>query len=157
MTKEETFEANIKWGVANDDIDPEQLPSEFVEAKSLWEAKDERAFVLVSKFIRCVFIPDNIFGDISEILDLDDEVEAETIVVTGLDFSKSNLPRVCAYAHLKLSVVDGFGQSEIEEWQDDNDMLDVCISFEWNLPDLSDDDLDIYSWDHEGLGFAILE
>lgn len=60
MTKEETFEANIKWGVANDDIDPEQLPSEFVEAKSLWEAKDERAFVLVSKFIRCVFVPDNI-------------------------------------------------------------------------------------------------
>ena len=152
-----TFEANIKWGSANDDIDTEQLPSEMLEAKALWDAKDERAFALVSKFIRCAFVPDNIFGDISDILDLDDEVEAETIVVTGVDFAESNLPKVCAYAHFKLSVVDGIGESEIEEWQDSNDMLDVGVSFEWNFPELSDDDLDIYSWDHQGLGFSMIK
>jgi hypothetical protein len=155
MATKRKFVAEIEWGYSNDDIDDDRLHPDLKEAKRLWKKKDKAAFPLIAKHIRCVFLPDSVSGDIAEILEVDDEIVSREISLTGADFSDGNLPKVKATAEFMIPVVEGVGQDEVDEWQDSNDMLDNAISFEWDFPELDEEDLDLASWNHEGLSFAL--
>lgn len=151
----ETFEAWIKWGYSNDDVEEDHLPPEFREAKRLWqEERIEEAGSLIAPFIRCVFISSNLNGEVTEILDVPDEVEATEVSVYGLDFSETNLPKVKASAKFVLQVTTPLTQERLNEWQEENDMLDNGVSFEWSIEGV-DEDLDLCSWNHSGLGMQL--
>ena len=156
------LEAAIKWGYCNDDVDTKLLPAAFNEARKLWATKHqdnlEKAFELISPFIACVFVEGNTDGDLTELFDQNmDEIEASRVVVYGLDFSESNLPKVMASARfLHVSTNGVLDKDRLEEWQEENSFLDSCISFEWRIDGL-DDDLDLRSWNHSGLSLSLVE
>ena len=154
-----TFEASINWAVSNEGFELNALPPEFSQAKALFELKDERCFEVIASFINCYFIPSNIFGDIEEVFsfdNVDDEIPADNLSVFSLDFSEHNLPRFSAKAIFKLEVNSDFDLTDLDDWQDDNDMLDNGVSFEWEI-DSIDEDADVKSLSHEGLEFVLLE
>ena len=156
------FEAAIKWGYCNDDVDTKLLPAAFNEAKKLWATKHqdnlEKAFELISPFIACVFLEGNADGELTELFAQNiDEIEANSVVVYGLDFSESNLPKVKASARfLHVSTNGVLDKDRLEEWQEENSFLDNCVSFEWRIDGL-DDDLDLRSWNHSGLSLLLVE
>ena len=86
-----------------------------------------------------------------------DEIEADYVIVYGLDFSESNLPKVKVSA--KFSGIKSNGlldKNRLDTWQDDNGYLDSCISFEWRIDEV-DDDLDLRSWNHTGLSLLLVD
>jgi len=153
------FEAVIDWGSVSDDVDLEKLPREFSLAKELWSKKQlQKACELLTPFLSCSFIPSNGDGDLKSILDVEDDISATTITISGLDFSETNLPKVNATAKFQLPSEKKLTGEVISEWEDENSMLDSCIVFEWGgLKSVDDDlaELDLALFDHEGLSFAL--
>lgn len=155
-----TFEAYIKWGYSNDDIDMKDLPREFADAKTLWAAGDEdsimRAGELIAPYVTCLFIGSNCDGDLSKLFKSDMyELEASAVRIYGLDFADSNLPKVKASVVFENINTQGkLTKKRLDVWQEENGYLDNCISFEWKIPDI-DEDLDLCSWNHSGLGFDL--
>jgi len=155
-----SFEAQIKWGYSNDDLKMQDLPIEFSEAKKLWATKDEknimRAGELIAPFVTCLFLGSNCDGDLSELFESDmEELDASSVLIYGLDFSVSNLPKVKASAVFeKIATRGKLTEQKLDEWQESNGYLDNCISFEWAI-DGVDEDLDLRSWNHSGLGFRL--
>ena len=49
------FAATIKAAEADDDFDEDKLPTEFAQAKELWEANDPKCLELLLGFIKCFF------------------------------------------------------------------------------------------------------
>jgi hypothetical protein len=160
VSKQNSFEANIDWGSVSEDVDLEKLPAEFSLAKELWSKKQvEKACELISPFLSCNFIPDNGDGDLSEIFQIQDEVSAAVITVTGVDFSESNVPKVRAIAKFQLPSKKKLTSEKISEWEEENSMLDNCIAFEWGgLKSIDDDfaELDLALFNHEGLSFTLV-
>ena len=157
-----TMEATIKWGHSNDDVNIDNLPTEFIQAKKLWVTKKatniKKAGDLIAPFIACIFVEGNCDGQLSELfLQSMDEIEADSISVYGLDFSESNLPKVKISARFSNIKSNGLlDKNRLDAWQDDNGYLDSCISFEWRI-DGVDEELDLRSWNHEGLSFLLLD
>ena len=156
-----TMEAVINWGYSNDDIDVENLPTEFIDAKKLWATKKpsniKKAGELIAPFIACIFIESNCDGDLSELFSQSmDEIEADYVNVYGLDFSESNLPKVKVSARFSGISSNGLlDKKRLDVWQDENGFLDSCISFEWRLEGV-DEELDLRSWNHTGLSFLLV-
>jgi hypothetical protein len=157
-----TMEANIKWGYSNDDVNIDNLPTAFVQAKKLWATKKaeniKKAGDLIVPFIACIFVEGNCDGQLSELfLQSMDEIEADSISVFGLDFSESNLPKLKISAKFSNLKSNGLlDKNRLDAWQDDNGYLDSCISFEWRI-DGVDEDLDLRSWNHAGLSFLLVD
>ena len=155
------MEAVINWGYSNDDIELENLPNEFIQAKKLWATKKsaniKKAGELIAPFIACIFIESNSAGDLSELFSQNmDEIEADYISVYGLDFSELNLPKVKVSARFSGISSNGLlDKNRLDVWQDENGYLDSCISFEWRLESL-DEELDLRSWNHTGLSFLLV-
>lgn len=155
-----TFEANIKWGYSNDDIDMSSLPKEFSAAKELWATKKEenlaKAAEMISPYVTCLFLGSYCDGDLSELFDSDmEELEATSVIVYGVDFTDSNLPKVKASAIFENVSTEGkLDEERLDAWQDENGYLDTCVSFEWRLDDV-DEDLDLHSWNHSGLSLQL--
>jgi hypothetical protein len=143
------FLATIKWGSCDVDPDTAELPKVFEEAK----AKPLKNFKEISKYLRCTFVPSNLSGDVSEILDIADEVDAEKVEITAIDTSSSGLPIVKAVAFFEIPLQDGIDKAGIEEWQDANEMLDLAISFQWDGIE-TDEDLSLTNYDE--LSFSIM-
>jgi hypothetical protein len=149
------FEANIKWGNANDDFSFDELPQEFLKAKELQASGNDECLSILLPFLTCLFLPENIFGDIEDVFELDeDEITCNKLLITALDFSQTNIPKVKATAYFELNLNSDFDFDELDEWQDENDMLDNGISFEWEIPTI-DEDADVRSLGHEGLSFEV--
>jgi hypothetical protein len=155
-----SFEAQIKWGYSSDDLKMQDLPAAFSEAKKLWATKDEenimRAGELIAPYVTCLFLGSNCDGDLSELFESDvEELEASSILVYGLDFSDSNLPKVKALAVFeKIATRGKLTDKKLDEWQELNGYLDNGISFEWAIEGV-DEDLDLRLWNHSGLGFRL--
>lgn len=155
------MEAVINWGYSNDDIDVENLPTEFIDAKKLWATKKpsniKKAGELIAPFIACIFIEGNCDGDLSELFSQSmDEIEADYVNVYGLDFSESNLPKVKVSARFSGISSNGLlDKKRLDVWQDENGFLDSCISFEWRLEGV-DEELDLRSWNHTGLSLLLV-
>lgn len=155
-----SFEAQIKWGYSNDDLKMKSLPTEFSDAKKIWATKNERNIMkaadLIVPYVTCLFLGSNCNGDLSELFESNmEELEASSILIYGLDFSDSNLPKVKASAVFeKITTRRKLTEKKLDKWQEENGYLDNCISFEWVL-DGVDEDLDLRSWNHSGLGFCL--
>ncbi len=153
------FEAKIKLASADSDFEIDELPIDFTQAKILWANKDPKCFDLLHNYIKCYFIKDNISGDVDELFSIseDDEmIEANELIITNVDFTDSNLPTFSATAHFDFKVKKGVTKEVIDEWEDENDMLDNAISFEWVIADLGEEE-GLACRNHEGLGFNIEE
>ena len=113
------FEANIKWGNTNDDFSFDALPPEFLKAKDLQASGSNECLSILLPFLTCYFLHENIFGDIEELFELDeDEITCNKLLITGLDFSESNIPKVKATAFFELNVNSDFDFDKLDEWQD---------------------------------------
>jgi hypothetical protein len=152
-TEDINFVSTIKWGDADETIDIDDLPPEFAQAKALWSQKSDQSFRLLEKFLRCVFVPSNLMGDLSEILDISDDVDASSVNITGLEFSENGLPSVRASANFVLMSTPQFSKEKLSTWEDDNDRLDNAVSWQWCVSE--DGDLVITS--HQGVTFEFLE
>jgi len=152
-TKKMTFLAKIKWGECCESIDLEELPTDFLEAKKLWEGKDEKCYEILKKYIKCYFVSDNLMGDITDILDIDDDLESENISIFSVDFDSTCLPKISATASFEIPVEKIFSQAELDEWQEDNDYLDSAVSFEWCFDEIELEDAVLS--EHEGLSFHV--
>lgn len=136
------FVATIKWGSADAELEGLELPAEFSAAKT----GGEEALQSLSQYLRCTFVPSNIFSDFGEILDIDDEIEADRVEITATDFSESDLPTIKAVAIFNLDLQDGVDQAAIDAWQEENEYLDSAISFQWDGLD-TDEDLSLTNYD----------
>jgi len=156
------FYSCIKWGYASPEIPIEMIPKEFFEAKKFWAKKTDRTLVkavqLIRPYIRCYFYGSACHADIKKIFAQDMErLEASSIDVYGLDFSTTNLPAVKACATFNdVKLKKSITQEGLQKWQDENDALDWCVSFEWDIEG-ADDDYNIRCWSHSGLDFGLLE
>lgn len=114
------FTAKIEWGKCDSDVSPSELPGEFTEAKKLWESKDpanlQNAASLLAGFLRCTFIPSNLFADVDDILVIDDDVNADKVEITGLDFSSSSLPSVKAVSEFSFEANGELSQDKLDAW-----------------------------------------
>jgi len=103
-------------------------------------------------------MPTNLFGDVEEVFDLseqdDEEIAADTISISGLDFADSNIPKIKASAFFNMKMNPEFDIDRLDEWQDENDMFDNAVSFEWDIETI-DEDADVRSLSHEGLAFFV--
>ena len=153
-----TFEAAIEWGAATADFSFDELPEEFAQAKELQKQGDDSCLDILLPFISCVFMPTNLFGDVEEVFDLseqdDEEIAADTISISGLDFADSNIPKIKASAFFSMKINPEFDIDRLDEWQDENDMFDNAVSFEWDIETI-DEDADVRSLSHEGLAFFV--
>lgn len=152
--------ATIKWATCGEDLDINQLPPQFVEAKRLGVSDDpkdiETACNLVAPFVKCSFVTDNVDGDLSEILTIEDEIYADEVILSGVDFSESDLPSIKAHGFFLVESVGKFSKSKFTRWQEDNDMLDNGITFYWDFgnPE-SEHDLNLVI--HSGLGVEVVD
>lgn len=62
------FIAQIDDGSWDQDLPISVLPAELIEAKELWERGDEKALQLVSRFLRCSFVPIGLNVDVNDLL-----------------------------------------------------------------------------------------
>lgn len=156
MKKEQAFEAQIEWGSATQSFTFDELPDEFKKAKELQERGDDACLALLQPFLGCYFMPTNLFGDAEEVFDLseqeDEEIPAGRIVISGLDFTASCIPKIKASAFFDLKLNSDVSVDDLDEWQEENDMFDNAVSFEWEI-DTIDEDADVKSLSHEGLSF----
>ncbi len=133
------FVAEIKWGVTCIDPPSSALPPEFAIAKTLSEQHDPAAFAVVNKFLICSFVPDNISGDLSEILVVKGQVESSDVRIIGLSYKDRNLPAVRAIAEFEFQTAGKLTHEKLEKWEDENEWLDNGISFYWDLGELNDE------------------
>lgn len=78
------------------------------------------------------FLGSNCDGDLSELFESDmEELEATSVLVYGVDFNDSNLPKVKASAVVENVNTKGkLNERRLDKWQDESGYLDTCISFE---------------------------
>ena len=162
------FDAWIKWGCCDQVIPQELLPREFIEAKRIWEwgrQEDEAldklaeslpsqqvaerrtarlkqldvACNLVASFVTCSFNTENLDADVSAILQVPEQTNAQNVDVFGLDFSSGELPAIRANARFQFRPARTLSTKIITEWEERNGVLLVSgISFSWNIPEVDD-------------------
>ena len=70
-------------------------------------------------------MPTNLFGDAEEVFDLsereDEEIPAGRIVISGLDFTASCIPKIKASAFFDLKLNSDVSVDDLDEWQEEND------------------------------------
>lgn len=148
--------ATLKWGLANDDVaDISLLPPDFAKARELWEAGDiDGAGSLLEPYLSCLFISSNMDEDVSDIINVDDdEQSASNISITGVDFSKYNIPNIRASAHFIFEAPQNMSPEDFNTWQEDNEYLDHGISFGWAIE--ADDDLSFEITTYKELAVSI--
>jgi hypothetical protein len=152
------FTAIIRWGTSNDNTDnSDTLPEAFSKAKLAFDRGDqEEASRLLSPYIRCQFIASNLFADTSELLGVeeDEEVDAEAVFITAVNFSEGCIPSVKASAKFQFRTERELDEAEVTAWEEENESLDNAISFSWAIDNL-DDSLDQTISEHEGLSFHV--
>lgn len=149
------FQIWIKWGYSTDDVGVEDLPKVFSDAKKLWKKKKiNEAGQLIAPFLKCIFIPSNVDGDLTKLLRKPEYVEVADLQVDSVDFAHSNLPKFCASATLTLPAKEKITKKFVEQWENANDMLHSGVSFKWDIRGV-DEDLDLYCENHQGLGMSL--
>lgn len=162
------FYGTIKWfDVADKPGDIDDLPEEFTQAKALWDqdaaGNAGEIIELLSPYVGARFIASNLsgwqelFADPSgdEIV----EIEAKNVRVVGIDFSSaSSIPSCKAEASFEVQVTEGFGSTDLEEWQGNNSLFADALIFYWNIPQNDNtEDLDFTCSDHQGAECVWLE
>jgi hypothetical protein len=149
-----TFFAEIKWGICDGNPNLDDLPEDFKKAKKELERKSSDSFQLLAPFLRCVFVRSNLIYDISDlIIEKGDEFEAVKVTILGVDFDQGNLPAVRAAAKFIIDCDKHLTKPIFDEWQEENEMLDSAISFQWALPEEINFDLSLSN--HKGLSFYL--
>ena len=70
------FIVTIKWGVSDFSPEIDDVPEDFKDVLEKAKNGTESSLNHLSKYLRCTFVPGNIFSDFSEIFDVDEEIEA---------------------------------------------------------------------------------
>ena len=84
--------------------------------------------------------------------------EAKSVHVAGLDFSSGPIPLCKAEAIFKVSVTDKFEETDLDDWQCENDVFTSGLVFLWKLPpnDMTDD-LDLTMESHCGAECLVVD
>jgi hypothetical protein len=180
------FNAWIKWGHCSDTISINDLPEAFREAKRIWDwiEKEHRilsklydtnsslfdkkyaeyhkqlnvAYELLTPFVSCSFDRENIYQDISSILNLDcSHIKANKIEVFAYNYSMGNLPcfpSIRANAEFILPTARVLTDDIVSDWEIAKDtLLMYGVSFSWNIPDVDEWFLMEVPFDGWGLDF----
>jgi hypothetical protein len=158
------FAATIKAAEADEYFDADKLPTEFAQAKELWEANDPKCLELLLGFIKCFFFKEHmdLAGDLDELFVFEDDenfIESNNLSFVSVDFSETNIPKFTAAAFFDFSLKKGVTREAIDEWQDEHFYLDEMICFEWKIPNLEDHE-EAISWTlltYRDLDFFIIE
>lgn len=144
----------------------EDLPTEFAEAKTLWEkdaeGNQEKIIQLLTPFVGARFMPSNIPNWEELFVDADGEemieLPATSVNVIGIDFESSPIPICKAEAYFEAQVTDEFAATDLEEWQDNNERFTDGVAFYWDLPQDGElEDLDFTFGDNQGVECAALD
>ena len=171
MNQNAIFNAWIKWGSCSDTISINDLPEAFREAKRIWDwiekehkvlsklyesksssfdtRNDEYlkqqnvAYELLSPFVSCTFVPENMYQDISSILNIDCyQINANKVDLFAFDYSRANLPcfpRIRANAEFILPTARVLTDEIVTDWEITKDTpLMYAVSFSWNIPDVDE-------------------
>lgn len=155
------FYGNMKWfSVAEQPESLDQLPTEFVSAKKLWDKDAKRnidqIIKLLSPYVGARFIASNIEGWEELFADFDDsgfcEVESSELRVVGIDFSEGPIPLCKAEANFEVPVTKEFKSADLDKWQEDNGHLTDAVIFYWSVPrDDETEELDFTNGDNQGV------
>lgn len=156
-----TFYANMKWFKPAEQPESfDQLPSEFLKAKELWDAdKDANAsqiIDLINPFVGARFIASNISACEELFYDTEKdglfEIEATKVRVVGIDFTENPIPICKAEAEFVVRVNANFDSVDHAEWQESNGPFTDAITFYWNIPESYGlEDLDLTYGDNSGV------
>ena len=155
------FYANMNWwDVAEQPDSMSDLPSEFAQAKALWDKGPEqnmgRILELLHPFVGACFIPSNIEGWEELFVDSsgDGIVEIEPMVVklVGIDFSSDPFPICKSEAYFDVEVTPAFASTDHDEWQSVNGYFTDGVVFRWDVPRSDEtEDLDFTCGDNQGV------
>lgn len=109
----------------------------FHEAKLLHESFDAHALSIIANLLRCHLLLSNLDGDISELFDIDRNIESDVIVVTHLYYSDADsiIPKVTMNATFNVQAIDGFNVRMLHEWHRGNSRLEEAFAFSWYSED----------------------
>ena len=149
------FLATIKAGSCPTETPISELPEVFHKAKAAWDSKNAanltKSCAALSEFLRCSFTAENLFGDLEELFIIDDDIYAEKVAIEAIDYSGDSLPTVKAIASFSMDSNGKISAKKVDDWQEENEMLDSGVTFYWEIPDVDFDDSSLST--HEGLGF----
>lgn len=140
---EKIIYANVNRFSVSNDIDFELLPEDLQKAKVIWDKNGEQStselIDLVQGFVNCQFLAENM-PDWKKYFANENygEFNAEKINVVAVDFSASILPLISAEAWIKVSVLDGIPDEDLNEWVEDQWGLQSGVMWNWNLLDEND-------------------
>ena len=157
--KQAEIYGNMKWwDVAEQPDSIDDLPSEFAEAKKLWEEDEDGNFEqivdLLQPFIGAFFVCGNI-PDWENIFEVEEgsfpEFSTNDVKLAGVDFNASSpLPCVKTEARFLVNFKDDVNLDELEDTlEEEGEALFYCITFLWQLEDLSDD-FSLHDGDNQG-------
>jgi len=171
INKNAIFNAWIKWGHCSDKISINDLPEAFREAKRIWNwiEKEHKvlsklydsnsslfdtrnaeylkqhkvAYELLSPFVSCSFVPENMYQDISSILDINcNQINAKNVEVFAFDYSWGKLPcfpSIRANAEFILPAAQVLTDDIVTDWEIAKETpLMFAVSFSWDIPDVDE-------------------
>lgn len=146
------FFAVITYGISDNVPSDSLLPDDFTYAHRLYsKGKMEDACEVLSKYLSCSFNPENVLGDLTEIINIKHQTESIKVKIWRLRYNNSIFPIVNATAEFEFHSTKNLSSSKIEAWEFLNDELYNGINFWWNL-EIDEED---FSLDHQGLSFEI--
>ena len=164
MKQAEIFGSMRWWDVADQVDSIDDLPSEFREAKKLWDEDAdgnwEEIIGLLQPFIEGTFVCEGI-PDYENIFEFEEgswpEFSSNKTELVGVDFTASSpLPRVKTQARFLVNFKDDINPDELEATlEEEGESLSYCVSFRWVLEDLSDD-FDLTYGDNQGAEAIIM-
>lgn len=128
------FTARIKRGSVDAPNGSFLIPSSFGLLQDLLSNKTSHPYIQLEKSLTCLFIPDNLIGDIPDFLLIDDEVCASSVFIERVFIANDqDLPFITASAEFIFPTTHKITQTELNAWEENNEFLDNAISFEWLL------------------------
>ena len=149
-------------GGSGNDLEDDQVPPSLAKIHNFFNEHNDqqggrKTCEMYSKHLRANFCPVNI-PELAKIVSSMDDIEADSVDVTGFQYQNSNLPSVNAVATFRVPFKRPLTNDELAQWESaQDDALGFCVNFWWEFDDIEDEEWESYLDDNSGIEFSILE
>jgi hypothetical protein len=134
-----TFIARIKRGAVDEPNGSFIIPASFGVLQDILSYNKSHPYFQLEKSLTSLFIPGNLSDKVPEFLLIDDEFNANLVSIENIILIEGeDLPIITATAEFILPTTHVITQEELDQWQEENELLDNAISFEWLLEPSND-------------------
>ena len=152
---------NMLFDVTDQPVSFDDLPIEFLDAKTLWEQDSQKNFPqianLLNQYLKAIFLPCNINNWEELFIDKDEsgmpEYLAKEIRLKKINYTKDQcIPHCGVEAIFEVLVTPkSLQQESLIIWQEDNDYFFNALMFGWEIPrNENTEDLDFMADGHAG-------